>query len=116
VPASRVCSVPGCPTLTTGGRCAEHQRQAEQIRGSATSRGYGNGHSRFRQLVLRRDPVCVIPECTAPSTVADHYPLSRRDLVLRRMDPNDPKHGRGLCASCHGKATAEFQPGGWNNR
>jgi 5-methylcytosine-specific restriction enzyme A len=49
---------------------------------------------------LERDPICVI--CgIAPATVADHYPLSRKELVARGMDPNDPAHGRGLCKPCH---------------
>lgn len=115
--AARVCSIPGCPALTTGGRCTEHRKQAEQARGSAASRGYaGKGHATFRAAVLTRDPVCVAPGCTAPSTVADHYPLSRRELVLRKLNPNDPRHGRGLCASHHNRSTARAQPGGWNDR
>jgi 5-methylcytosine-specific restriction protein A len=68
---------------------------------------------RFRRGVLDRDPVCKV--CWAePATVADHYPKSRRQLVAEGLDPNNPQHGRGLCASCHGKETAKNQPGGWN--
>ncbi|MEU6709988.1 hypothetical protein ABZ897_00800 [Nonomuraea sp. NPDC046802] len=53
-----------------------------------------------------------------PSTVADHHPLSRRELVARGLDPDDPQYGRGLCTSCHGKETAANpeQAGGWNRR
>jgi 5-methylcytosine-specific restriction protein A len=50
------------------------------------------------------------------STVADHWPVDRRELVARGMNPDDPSGGRGLCASCHGKETAIHQPGGWANR
>ena len=108
-----MCNVPGCPALTRAGRCQDHQRQAERARGSSRQRGYTGAHITFRATVLERDPVCVL--CgEQPSTVADHYPLSRRELVLRRLDPNDPNHGRGLCASCHGTETARHQPGGWN--
>ena len=69
--------------------------------------------------MLTRDPLCVI--ClragrTVVSTVADHWPVDRRELVARGMDPDDPSGGRGLCASCHGKETAIHQPGGWANR
>ena len=52
--------------------------------------------------------------CGQVATVADHYPDDRRALVAKGLDPNDPDHGRGLCASCHSKETAKFQPGGWN--
>jgi 5-methylcytosine-specific restriction protein A len=50
------------------------------------------------------------------ATVADHWPLSRRELAERGMDPDDPAHGRGLCHGCHSKETAINQPGGFNAR
>jgi 5-methylcytosine-specific restriction enzyme A len=113
----RVCSVPGCATLypsTEGSRCSSHRREADKARGTATQRGYNTrGHHTFRRAVLTRDPVCVLCK-TAFSTVADHYPTSRRDLVDQGLNPNDPLHGRGLCKSCHDSETAKHQPGGWN--
>lgn len=110
-----VCSVPGCPEYTDqGGRCDEHRRQAEARRGTARQRGYDRRHEcQFRRAVLARDPMCVI--CgKAPARHADHHPLSRRELVERGEDPNDPRHGRGLCGPCHSAETAQHQPGGWN--
>jgi len=56
-----------------------------------------------------RTPWCV---CGKRATVADHYPVKRRDLVKQGLDPNDPRYGRGLCASCHARWTAEEAPGG----
>lgn len=51
------------------------------------------------------------------STVADHWPTSRRHLVEQGVtDPDAPSRLRGLCASCHGTETAREQPGGWNRR
>lgn len=73
------------------------------------------GHKRFRTVVLDREPICQLCGLAA-STVADHWPVSRRDLVDRGADPNDPKRGRGLCARCHGIETSRHQPGGWNDR
>ena len=61
--------------------------------------------------MLERDPICVICH-EAPATQADHYPLTLRQLVAKRMDPTDPKHGRGLCHSCHSRYTAINQS--WN--
>ncbi|MFD5795612.1 hypothetical protein ACFWIO_19140 [Streptomyces diastatochromogenes] len=52
--------------------------------------------------------------CGKPSVHADHWPLSRRELADQGQDPNDPKHGRGLCGPCHSSSTAREQPGGWN--
>jgi 5-methylcytosine-specific restriction protein A len=109
----RVCTVAGCPELTRGGRCPAHEGAADLARGNATERGYDARHRAFRAKVLRRDPVCVLCEVRA-STDADHYPLDRRTLVLRGEDPNDPKHGRGLCGHCHKQETAINQPGGFN--
>lgn len=109
----RVCNVPGCGTLTDQSRCDTHRRAAEQARGSAAARGYTSArHQRFRRLVLRRDPTCVL--CGAVATVADHYPTSRRDLVAAGLDADDPARGRGLCHRCHSAETAKHQPGGWH--
>jgi 5-methylcytosine-specific restriction enzyme A len=125
VTAGRICPTPGCPNITTGGRCDTHQRQADQARGTATERGYtSRGHQRFRRTVLRRDPTCVCVDtshdhpapCSAQSTVADHYPRSRRELVAAGANPDDPAHGRGICTPCHNRRTAADQPGGWNAR
>lgn len=112
----RVCSVPGCPTIYEGKstRCPDCQATADRARGTATQRGYtGAGHQAFRGAVLTRDPVCVV--CNVrQSTVADHHPLSRKDLTLNHQDPNNPAYGRGLCKPCHDSATASHQPGGWH--
>jgi 5-methylcytosine-specific restriction protein A len=51
-----------------------------------------------------------------PSQHADHHPLSRRELVERGLNPDDPKHGRGLCHAHHSSETSQHQPGGWNLR
>jgi hypothetical protein len=45
----KVCSQPGCPTLTNTSRCPQHQRARHQARGSATQRGYGTAHRELRK-------------------------------------------------------------------
>ena len=112
----RVCSVHGCGTIypsDEGSRCVEHRRAADKAR-RPDGNPYGTAaHRRFRAAVLRRDPVCVL--CgLALATVADHWPLSRKELEERGMDPNDPAYGRGLDKQCHDRSTAQLQPGGWN--
>jgi 5-methylcytosine-specific restriction protein A len=110
----RVCTTPGCGEFTQAGKCEACRAEAEKRRGTARQRGYGRGHEqRFRPAVLARDPLCVLCR-QRPSVHADHHPLSRRELVDRGLDPNDPKHGRGLCGPCHSSETAKAQPGGWN--
>jgi 5-methylcytosine-specific restriction protein A len=110
----RICTVPGCPEFSQGGRCDAHKQEAEQRRGSARQRGYGKQHEQqFRPAVLAKNPTCVL--CgTRPSKHADHWPLSRRELTEQGEDPNDPRHGRGLCGPCHSSETAQHQPGGWH--
>jgi 5-methylcytosine-specific restriction protein A len=120
----RVCSKPGCPEFSQGGKCDDHRSEAEQRRGTARQRGYGKQHEqRFRPGVLARNPACVCVDeahghgtpCAERSVHADHWPLSRRDLVEQGLDPDDPKRGRGLCGPCHSKETAANpeQQGGW---
>lgn len=110
--ALRICTEPGCPEYTDSGRCSDHRRRAERKRGTSTQRGYGTQHrARFRAGVLARDPVCVLCR-RAPATEADHWPLSRRELLAQGLDANDPVRGRGLCKPCHSSQTAINQPGG----
>jgi 5-methylcytosine-specific restriction protein A len=69
-----------------------------------------------RRIVLTRDPICVVCK-RAFSTLADHWPDSRKDLIAKGVtDPDAPYRLRGLCAPCHSKETAIAQPGGWNQR
>lgn len=109
----KVCNGKGCPTLVDQGLrlCLACTREAEQVRGSSTDRGYGRRHRRrFREGVLARDPICV--SCMRrPSTEADHYPRSKRELIDDGADSNDPRYGRGLCKPCHSRETATHQPG-----
>lgn len=116
--AGRICPSKGCPTIIPAGtaRCAPCTKKAEQRR-----RPNGNPYAttahrqQFRAVVLTRDPICVICQ-RAPSTIADHHPRERRDLLMLGLNPNDPNYGRGLCKTCHDKHTAATSPGGWNNR
>lgn len=114
--AAKVCSTPGCPEIVDHGRCPTCTAGAEQRRGSARQRGYDRKHeTRFRKAVLALHPICQVCS-TAWSKHADHHPVDRQTLVQRGMNPNDPKHGRGLCHRCHSIETAKHQPGGWNAR
>lgn len=114
----KVCATPGCPQLTPDSRCTTCRTNADRERGSSTARGYGHKHrTLFRPKVLANAQyLCVLrgPGCTGVATVADHYPMSRRELVDAGLNPNNPKYGRALCKTCHDRETAANQPGGWN--
>ena len=105
------------------GKCPECAAKAESKR-----RPNGNPYSTsahrlgFRAPVLAMQPYCQcagdcarhVGLCAQPSTVADHWPTERRDLVDAGLDPNDPRYGRGLCVTCHNRWTAQSSPGGWH--
>lgn len=74
---------------------------------------------KFRTAVLERDICCVLCRDEGKwvlATVADHHPLSRRELAEQGLDADDPDHGRGLCETHHNRETAVNQPGGFNAR
>lgn len=120
--AMRIC--PKCKEPVRG-RCPTCQQATDQKRGSFRQRGYDSAHdTRFRQGVLKANPNCVCEQgdhghgvpCGQPARHADHWPVDRRQLVAQGKDANDPRHGRGLCHSCHSRETALHQPGGWHRR
>lgn len=108
-----------CPTHTT------HARRASDRRRESGGRRYDREHyERFRPGVLAAYPNCAceyddchgLGRCFTPSTIADHYPRTKRALIAAGDDPNDPQYGRGLCKHCHDHHTAITSPGGWNDR
>ena len=123
--AWRVCSRPGCPNLHDGtGRCPTCTAAADKARRPDGNPYASKGHKEFRRTVLARNPRCVCMGdcgdhtglCAARSTVADHHPLERVDLVAAGLDPDDPTRGRGVCKPCHDRKTARTKPAGWNAR
>ena len=102
----RPCSAPACGRLTTGRYCPDHHRDAsrryDRQRGSAAKRGYGRTWQKLREMVLRRDPVCVLCEqkgLTVPATEADH--------IRPKRDGGEDSLAnlQGLCKSCHSNKT-----------
>ena len=114
--APRPCSRVGCSGKAQDGHslCARHlsrQRAHSDTKRKATRTDYSaRGHRSFRSAVLGEQPWCV--RCGGEATVADHYPLRRRELIARGLDPDDPQYGRGLCAPCHNSHTARDEQEG----
>lgn len=85
-------------------RNAQREEQGTSARGRAWARK--------RKAFIYRNPWCLI--CARAANVADHYPLSRKQLIAKgEVDPDASKHLRPLCVSCHNRETAKYQPGGW---
>jgi len=103
-----ICSRPGCNRLVDSGRgwcvpCSDkHNTQDRAQRGSASVRGYGRQHRKWRLAVLARDPICqrclTVEGRFRAATVADHIvPWKGRHAALKYSMEN----GQGLCAACH---------------
>lgn len=86
--------------LRPGQKCPRCARAADQARGTATQRGYGSAHRRWRAEILARDSACRDPFGRHPgrlvwATVADHI------VPVRLGGQWTEANGQGLCASCH---------------
>lgn len=77
----RVCPVPGCGTLTPGGRCPTHAAEYEQKRGTRQQRGYTAEHDRLRAqlapLVAQGRAIC--HRCRKPIDPAEPWDLGHND-------------------------------------
>lgn len=113
----RPCSWPGCPKLTHGRYCEEHQKQEnaryeKYDRNPAVRRRYGRAWSRIRQSYAKEHPFC--EKCfergiIVPVVEVHHIvPLSEggthaRDNLI------------SLCKSCHSRIHAE-RGDRWHNK
>ena len=126
----RACSHDGCPELVESGACPGHQRQVEQRRGSAASRGYGRAWQTFRQLFIGMliaagiAPVCGARLFGGPSPHSRCAAAGRLVQVRLHLDHDppltdaerqvesavcDPKRVGFLCETCHNAKTQAEQ-------
>ena len=102
--AAKVCPAPGCPALTTGGRCPTHARP------TSTARGYDVAHvreSRAWKQRIRAGEYVVCWRCGLPITDADDCDLGHvddeRDTATKRAR-RAPEHARSCNRSEAGRA------------
>lgn len=109
--AARTC--PNCRrVLRAPGACPTCKARDEQRAPAASD--YGGDWPARRALFLSLHPWCVL--CGKRAKVADHYPISRRELVAHHaLDPDADEHLRPLCIPCHRRETNRHQPGGIND-
>jgi 5-methylcytosine-specific restriction protein A len=87
------CTYPGCPLLTTTGRCHRHRIPRSRL----PNRAYGPDWPRIRDQVLKEEPIC---SCGAPTTEVDHI------VPLKRGGTNHRVNLRAMCKRCHSAKTA----------
>jgi len=99
----RVCSVPGCPVLCSGGRCPSCAKDADKARGTSTQRGYGTKHinerAKWARIIARTPVSCA--RCHGPITSADEWQLDHNDDRTGYLGPSH----KGCNLSAAGKAS-----------
>ena len=98
------CRHPGCPKLTDGLYCEEHEALHRGDRASSSKRGYNRQWQKARARYLKAHPLCV--QClkeghAVTATVVDHIRPHRGDPVLFW----DEKNWQSLCKPRHDKKT-----------
>lgn len=105
----RPCSYPGCPKLTDGRFCQEHEAQENKRyerydRNPATKRLYGYVWKRIRDSYVRAHPFC--ENCYAKGMLIPTEEVHHR-LPLSEGGTNDRSNLIALCKSCHARIHAE---------
>lgn len=115
--APHPCVIPGCAALvTSGARCAEHEREHEDVERKRRGRPASRGRA-WRQYSLafrRANPLCALCQQEGRTAASAHVDHIQR--VSGPEDPAfwDPKNHRAICASCHSRKTAS-EDGGFGN-
>ena len=104
------CSFPGCPKLTDGRYCEEHEkvmndRYNKYERPYDSSVRYGSEWRKIRNRYIKAHPLC--EECLAngkitPATEVHHI------LPVNHGGSNDETNLKSLCKPCHSKITAKM--------
>jgi len=113
----KLCMQQGCTELVRSGYCEKHtpvRTYREDDRLSAYKRGYTSKWQQYREIYLRRNPLCV--ECEKwgylmPATVVDHINPHKGDM-RKFWDSNNHQ---ALCSQCHNRKTAK-EDGGYGNK
>ncbi len=107
----KICAIPGCGQLTTTSRCTTHALPPRDRRHQPHRRIYHTkAWHRCRTLVKQRDPICTVCH-QRPTTIADHYPQTLREILASGGNPADPDNCRGVCHQCSGRVDGQRSRG-----
>jgi 5-methylcytosine-specific restriction protein A len=93
-----------CGRIIEGRRPVCDECKASQ---PANERPYDSADWKRRSARFLRGKLCALCSrhgLSIPATVADHYPLTRKELLAQGIEtPDEEKYLRPLCASCHSR-------------
>lgn len=103
------CAYPGCPNLTEGRFCPEHQQQVNHNyekygRDRELKSKYGRAWKRIRDKYALEHPVCEI--CFARGIMVETEEIHHK-IPLREGGTHDRSNLIALCKSCHSHIHAE---------
>lgn len=122
----RPCTTPRCPALTTGGPCAQHKKQRQQVadthRGTAQERGYDYQWATFSTAWRAKYPVCGMRADGAlhaeHSQCVQQGKLTTTDLVVDHIRPMAdggekyaPANLSTLCRACNTRKNIRLEGG-----
>jgi 5-methylcytosine-specific restriction protein A len=110
----RPCSFPGCPHLTNGRFCEEHQRQENKRyekydRSPEMKKRYGIAWKRVRDRHIAQHPLCEVCKRNGNLTPAEEV---HHIVPLSQGGTHDDSNLMSLCKSCHSEITAK-EGGRW---
>lgn len=103
------CGYPGCPNLTDGRYCKEHEKQAARSyekygRDPAVRRRYGRAWKRIRDKYVSQHPFCEL--CFEKGILVPVDEVHHK-LPLSEGGTHEMSNLIALCKSCHAKIHAE---------
>lgn len=113
----RPCSHPGCPNLTDGRFCEEHQKEENKRyerydRDPAIKRRYGRAWKRIRDSYAASHPMC--EECLKNGIYVPTEEIHHK-LPLSQGGTHNRENLIALCKSCHARIHAKSGDR-WHNR
>ena len=96
----RQCNKPGCLKLTKGTYCEDHKPIVDEMRPTASQRGYNYEWQKYRLIFLTRNPLCVSclsRDVYTAATVVDHIKDHKGNVNLFWNEQNH----QSLCKHCH---------------
>lgn len=111
------CSHPGCPNLSHGRFCEEHEKQEARRyekyqRDPATKKRYGRSWKRIRDSYVALHPLCDQCERNGKVTPAEEV---HHILPLSKGGTHATQNLMSLCTSCHSEITAR-EGGRWQRK